>query len=376
MEHGNRFKDRTGERHGSMVVLELIGKVRNNKDTLWKCQCDCGKIVFKTNSLLTKVKTCGDKCTVGVSTTETLSVNNPENELFAYGLVYKLTNTIDGKIYIGQTIFSVQERWNKHIEYALKRNGDGHLQRAIRVYGPEAFTQEAIDFAADKNHLDYLEKYHINAFNALDPDYGYNQTWRPVRSDEANLKTSEKQLGELNHYYRDDLIGTDIKTLYESGQSLSQIAKQYNTTHHTIAVRLRSLGVDIKRQPAQKDLPMSEVCNKYLTGKSLVDLATEYNISYTVIREKILKEGIVLRKPSTGKGNGLKRKDVTTEALAAQFKAGLTLSQLSRVHKMDRKTIRYRLQQAGIETRKNVKQPGEGWCATSEADPQSSNMDS
>ena len=47
-----KFKDRTGERYGRLLVLEHYGKDQRGKH-LWKCVCDCGneKIVVGDNLL-------------------------------------------------------------------------------------------------------------------------------------------------------------------------------------------------------------------------------------------------------------------------------------------------------------------------------------
>ena len=80
-------------------------------------------------------------------------------------LVYKLVNTMNGKIYIGKsTCKTVKERWNRHIRAA--RRGTGfHLHRAISKYGPEAFKVEVLETAiTSKAELSVREKYFIALF--------------------------------------------------------------------------------------------------------------------------------------------------------------------------------------------------------------------
>ena len=55
-----------------------------------------------------------------------------------YGVVYKLTNTVNGKYYIGQTQNSVEKRFRDHM-YAKSAIGD-----AIREYGKDKFTKEIL----------------------------------------------------------------------------------------------------------------------------------------------------------------------------------------------------------------------------------------
>jgi group I intron endonuclease len=62
-------------------------------------------------------------------------------------IIYKITNTLNGKMYIGQTIRSIEERWKRHKNDALNNILNTHFARAIRYYGPEVFTVEVIDIA-------------------------------------------------------------------------------------------------------------------------------------------------------------------------------------------------------------------------------------
>lgn len=58
-------------------------------------------------------------------------------------VVYKITNTINNKIYIGLTTQSVERRWIQHKCYA-KKNVNTPLYNALRMYGFDAFTIEVL----------------------------------------------------------------------------------------------------------------------------------------------------------------------------------------------------------------------------------------
>lgn len=52
------------------------------------------------------------------------------------GYIYKITNKINGKVYIGKTTKTVQERWKEHLrESRTERSENRPLYRAIRKYG-------------------------------------------------------------------------------------------------------------------------------------------------------------------------------------------------------------------------------------------------
>lgn len=86
--------------------------------------------------------------------------------------IYKITNTKNGKIYIGQSI-DIEHRKSCH-EYDLKNNRhkNSHLQRAYNR-DPDAFTFEIVCECLEED-LNDLEVYYIKKYNCLDDRYGYN----------------------------------------------------------------------------------------------------------------------------------------------------------------------------------------------------------
>lgn len=87
-------------------------------------------------------------------------------------LIYTITNTINGKMYVGQTTRTVEARMRDHKNAAM-RGEDYPLYRDIRKYGWEAFSVQVIAYAETKEILDDLEEYYIKKFNTIET--GYNQ---------------------------------------------------------------------------------------------------------------------------------------------------------------------------------------------------------
>lgn len=54
-----KIKDYTGVRSGRLVYLQPSG-VTQDRRTLWKCQCDCGNIVYKTGAGIGYHQSCGE----------------------------------------------------------------------------------------------------------------------------------------------------------------------------------------------------------------------------------------------------------------------------------------------------------------------------
>lgn len=88
--------------------------------------------------------------------------------------IYKVTNIINGKVYIGQSIRDIQQRFTRHINDALNNNLNTHFARAIRKYGKDSFTIEIIDTAETQDELNQKEQYWIHYYDSV--NYGYNET--------------------------------------------------------------------------------------------------------------------------------------------------------------------------------------------------------
>lgn len=91
----------------------------------------------------------------------------------SYGTIYKITNIKTGKVYIGKTTKSLNDRLQGHINNADKGN-NFKLSLAIRKYGKENFIIEPIDFAETCDELNEKEIHYIGEYNSLED--GYNMT--------------------------------------------------------------------------------------------------------------------------------------------------------------------------------------------------------
>lgn len=89
-----------------------------------------------------------------------------------YGIIYKATNLINKKVYIGQTTRTLEQRRKEH-EKPSKHNY--LFQRAIRKYGKEAFSWQVIDKADDEVALNEKEVAWIAHYRSY-KENGYNMT--------------------------------------------------------------------------------------------------------------------------------------------------------------------------------------------------------
>jgi group I intron endonuclease len=144
------------------------------------------------------------------------------------GHIYCVTCLPTGKLYFGQTVTPIGDRWVRHLS-SSKKGSNHKFHRAIRKYGAENFIiEEVLTVSAPtkeilKKKLDYVEMRLIKRFNTkID---GYNSTdggdkgtvglkmseeakkkiseakRRENLSDEQRKKLSESKIGEKNPFY-------------------------------------------------------------------------------------------------------------------------------------------------------------------------------
>lgn len=88
--------------------------------------------------------------------------------------IYKITNQINQKVYIGKSI-RIERRWSQHKSEINNLQKQNHLYRAMRKYGIDNFLFEIIELCPNNNKiLSEREKYWIQYYNSYQT--GYNET--------------------------------------------------------------------------------------------------------------------------------------------------------------------------------------------------------
>ena len=101
--------------------------------------------------------------------------------------IYKITNQISGKSYIGQTC-NISRRICEH----LSGDGSRPLLQDITKHGVGKFTFEVLRCLYDEPHIEHIEDYYIKVFNTLEPN-GYNLRLNaPIVANDADVETTFK----------------------------------------------------------------------------------------------------------------------------------------------------------------------------------------
>jgi len=94
-----------------------------------------------------------------------------------FGTIYKITNKINNKFYIGKTKGSLSQRMACHKSVSSRNNTNQIIHKAIRKYGWSNFKVEILkDNIKNLKILNKKEIFYIKLYNSTDPNVGYNLT--------------------------------------------------------------------------------------------------------------------------------------------------------------------------------------------------------
>ena len=89
-------------------------------------------------------------------------------------IIYKITNKINGKVYIGEITISLEQRWKTHCRDGKNGNHNkSALHDAIHKYGADNFIIEQIDEVPDEQRFEKETEY-IMKYKSLVSQHGYN----------------------------------------------------------------------------------------------------------------------------------------------------------------------------------------------------------
>lgn len=112
-------------------------------------------------------------------------------------VIYKLTCSTNGKIYIGKTI-NLKQRFQRYKNFGDKSKGRYHFQNAILKYGWDSFSFEILetfDKTTSNDELLMRESYYIELFESSNRDKGYNICKHSV--DRTGMKHSEESKAKM-----------------------------------------------------------------------------------------------------------------------------------------------------------------------------------
>ena len=187
------------------------------------------------------------------------------------GFIYKITNKLNNKVYIGQTIQKPIERFYQHCakkcdKYILNMV----IHKAIFKYGKDNFTFEVIE-EVPKQQLNEREEYWIKYYNSYTD--GYNSTKGGQKGNKPFKNIDNKAIIEQ----------------YQQGKSLRTIGKMFNIDKATVKSILIRNNIKLRTTRTYK-LSQEDRANIILDikqGLSRNTIVSKWNISKSYLSQLI-----------------------------------------------------------------------------------------
>ncbi|MEG2246489.1 MAG: GIY-YIG nuclease family protein [Peptostreptococcaceae bacterium] len=145
-----------------------------------------------------------------------------------YGIIYKITNKINEKVYIGQTIRNFKNRYNgDNMKSVFHHTHNEYLREEILEYGTINFLLEQnYDVAYSQDELDIKEIYYIDLYDSINLKKGYNKT----TGGKKGYKLIEECKGK-NHPRSKKIICLNSKKIFEN---INQACEENNIDSSSI----------------------------------------------------------------------------------------------------------------------------------------------
>ena len=187
------------------------------------------------------------------------------------GFIYKITNKINGKSYIGQTIQNVKERFYQHCATKCSQAIlNMVIHKAINKYGKSNFTIEVIE-EVESTNLNDRERYWIRYYDS------YNNGYNSTKGGQDGIKLFK------------NLDTESIVREYKSGKSLREIGRLFNVDKQTIKDLLVRNNINLRTTRtykfSQKD--REDIIKDLSLGLSRKEIISKWHISKSYLSQLI-----------------------------------------------------------------------------------------
>jgi group I intron endonuclease len=272
--------------------------------------------------------------------------------------IYKITNLINNKIYIGLTN-DIQNRFAGHIYAAIYDNPKMLITRAIKKYGKENFKIEHLETLPNLKEGNLAEIKWIKELNSRDKTIGYNFAEGGDKMNQTPEMKAKISSGLLKFYETHDGSnkGKKFTEEWKNNMSISAMGKPGTNNGKTFSeehtLNMSKVSTGVGKPGLRKFSPEieKEICDLYVNQhKSMHFLANEYNVYKSRIRAVLLRADIKLRNDGVKRPVFAKRfSDDVEKEICNKYIEGSTKSALTKKYDCSMGAI------TGLLNRNNVK---------------------
>ena len=192
--------------------------------------------------------------------------------------IYKITEKNTGKVYIGQTSRSINERLTQHVMTPAKGSA---IDEAIQRRGKDEFTFETLAPMKDPNteQLWFQEYYFIAKHRSYDDAYGYNQTKGNRGKEFENFEAafmrdficvSDKLFKDIMKTYGIDFTGKRVLLINNFDESVKNFL-EFQTGKENVDIIYESFDIEDKKE-------LQDALGEYIKDKVMEKKGMRYDV--------------------------------------------------------------------------------------------------
>lgn len=220
--------------------------------------------------------------------------------------IYKITNLINNKCYIGQSI-NIEKRWTNEKCSAFNPKDESYntaLSRAFRKYGINNFSFSIIEECSreelnekEKKYIEYYDS-HYNGYNSTDGGEGNLNCFVKINNDDLkiifdllmNTTIPQKDIAQRFNVGQDVISTINTgKSRYQEGYDypLRKNKKEYYCCDCGIKISNKAIRCEKCEKIRQRKVewPAREELKNLIREKSFVEIGRKYNVSDNTIRK-------------------------------------------------------------------------------------------
>lgn len=248
--------------------------------------------------------------------------------------IYKITNILNNKVYIGQSI-NIESRWKGHLNDLNKNKHHSlRLQNSYNKYGKDNFKFEIVEIVYDDELMESREQYWIDYYDSMNKLKGYN-----IRGAGCHGKLAEETKEKLRKINKGKHISLETRNKISISVSAEKNG-MYNKKHSNESIEKIKKSLKNKRKGIKFSQSHKENLSKALSGKNNPMYGKE---GYWKNKKMSLK----VRKKISDSKKGKKMNEITKLALeksrkkrikSGQYFSNETRLKLSQINKGKNKT--------------------------------------